>query len=65
MKLTKQGVRDLGKPAAPRIPKTATCFHDWTHIRDCIGCWAQDFYPGGENAKCEERCRKCDKYRTV
>lgn len=64
-KLTKQGVRDLGRPVVKRIPKEATCFHDWHHLRDCIGCWGRDLGGHEDYPKCEERCRKCDKYRLV
>jgi hypothetical protein len=67
MKLTRQGVRDLnGPPKNQRErPETVTCFHEFDHDRECVGCWAENFggYSLGQ-ATHDEICRRCGKVRS-
>lgn len=59
--LTRQGVRNLdGKPRnGRRAPASATCFHDWRHARDCIGCDADPLDDYAGRVVHEEACSKC------
>jgi len=64
--LTKQGVRNLNDPQrnSRKVTKVETCFHEWEHERECVGCWAEQF-GGYEHADHHEVCRRCGDTRLI
>ena len=60
VKLTRQGIRDLGGGRQRPGLVPAPCFHIWEHDPGCPRC---DVYAYDRGGYCTERCFKCKKVR--